>query len=101
MPLVRVVVSSAKFQPESAGAICGNSAAVSPRFTEVSCRQLSDQRAPGLSLFGYRGGGVLTSRGDFRAPGLSFRVNRKTEGIAEELLLMGLVANSQVVVTTS
>jgi hypothetical protein len=34
-------------------------------------------------------------------PGLSFRVNREAEGIAEELWLMGLVTNSRVGLTTS
>jgi hypothetical protein len=52
-------------------------------------------------LWGRGAGEVLLSRGDFRVPGLSFRVNRETEGIAEELWLMGLVENSRVGLTWS
>jgi hypothetical protein len=43
----------------------------------------SDQRAPNFSLLVLRGSmgeGVLPSRGDFRVPGLSFRVTRGVEG---------------------
>jgi hypothetical protein len=69
----------------------------------IRCLSSSDHAAPGfwLSLLCGRGGEVFASRGDFRVPGLSFRVNRETEGIAEELWLMGLVRNSQVGLTVS
>jgi len=46
-------------------------------------RQSSDQRAPGLSLLWGRGGGVLASRGDFRVPGLSLRMERDDAGLEE------------------
>jgi hypothetical protein len=43
--------------------------------------QLSDQRAPGLSLLRGRGCGVLASRGDFRADSFSLRIGRCEEGL--------------------
>ena len=65
------------------------------------CLRSSDHAAPGfwLSLLCVRGGGVFASRGDFREPGLSFRMNRETEGIEEGLWLMGLVTHSRVGLT--
>jgi hypothetical protein len=47
----------------------------------------SDHWAPGLSLlllFGCGGGGVLLSRGDFRAPTLSVSVAREEVGLEGE-----------------
>jgi hypothetical protein len=55
--------------------------------------QLSYHRAPGLYLLCGRDGGVLTSRGDLRVPGLSLRIGRERQG-EEEYWLINLVMNS-------